>query len=181
MNMKKTITAVGGAVVAGTCMMCGCASAPHISGDIPQAMRYADRNPRFAKAFAFLQRKDLSTLPIGRYEIDGDKCYAMVQEATLKPIPAGDAKFEAHRKYIDIQSPITDEETMGVMKTPESVLAGEFNVKDDYVLFDAKGDMITLKPGQFAIFFPPDGAHAPCLTKGEAHKIRKVVIKVLAD
>ena len=35
-----------------------------------------------------------------------------------------------------------------------------------------------LKPGEFAIFFPEKGAHAPGLSSDGPRKIRKLVIKV---
>jgi YhcH/YjgK/YiaL family protein len=102
----------------------------------------------------------------------------MVQEASLKPI-ADENKFEVHRAFIDIQAPITGSETIGVTE-PESKVFDGFNVKKDCVLFKAKGDMWTLKPGEFAIFFPEKGAHAPCLSSDGSRTIRKLVIKVRA-
>ena len=37
---------------------------------------------------------------------------------------------------------------------------------------------LTLQPGEFAIFFPGSGAHAPCKTLGPEVRRRKLVIKV---
>ena len=51
---------------------------------------YVNLGKNFAKAVEFLQRKDLMRLPNGRYELDGENAYAMVQEATLKPWGAGE-------------------------------------------------------------------------------------------
>ena len=39
----------------------------------------------------------------------------------------------------------------------------------------------TVKPGEFAVFMPPRGAHAPCLSLDGPRRIRTVVVKVLAD
>ena len=41
---------------------------------------------KYAKAFEFLRRPDLKDLPLGRQEIDGDRCYAIICENDLKPI-----------------------------------------------------------------------------------------------
>ena len=82
----------------------------HVKAKIADCDRYAALNPHFPKAFAFLKRGDLASLKPGRYEIDGDNCWAMVQEVKLTPFADG-AKVEAHRKYIDIQSPLTGEAT----------------------------------------------------------------------
>ena len=48
----------------------------------------------------------------------------------------------------------------------------------DITLSLAKGEIMTLKPREVAIFFPETGAHAPCLSLTGPRTIRKVVIKV---
>lgn len=41
---------------------------------------------------------------------------------------------------------------------------------------------MTARPGEFAVFFPPKGGHAPsCIATGGPDRIRKLVIKVLAE
>jgi YhcH/YjgK/YiaL family protein len=40
-------------------------------------------------------------LPDGRYEIDGDNIFAMVQSATT--VEAKSKNFEAHQQYVDVQ------------------------------------------------------------------------------
>ena len=40
---------------------------------------------------------------------------------------------------------------------------------------------VALNPGEFAIFFPPDGAHAPGHSSNGERTIRKVVIKVKGE
>lgn len=149
-----------------------------ISGRISECGRLVDRHPRYAKAFEFLSRKDLATLPNGRYEIDGDNMWAMVQDADLKPF--GDVQHpEVHGTYIDIQAPITGPETIGLLSlTPEAREKVDFNAAKDIGFFDAKTEPLTLQPGEFAILVPPYGAHAPCRSLDGARKIRKLVIKI---
>ena len=73
---------------------------------------------KYAKAFEFLRRPDLKDLPLGRQEIDGDRCYAIICENDLKPI--GDVQRpEFHKRYIDVQAPITGTELFGVPDLPE--------------------------------------------------------------
>jgi len=154
------------------------ANTAHVRGSIAACGQCENLHPRFAKAFAFLRRSDLADLPRGRYEIDGSNCWAMVQEASLKPF-ADENTYEVHRAFIDIQAPITGNETIGVTEPEPKVFDG-FNVEKDYVLFKAKGEPWALKPGEFAIFFPEKGAHAPGLSIDGPRKIRKLVIKVRA-
>ena len=150
----------------------------HVRGSISECAQYESLHPRFAKAFAFMRRPDLANLPRGRYEIDGSNCWAMVQEVSLKPF-AEENQYEVHRAFIDIQAPIAGNETIGVTEPDPKVFEG-FNAEKDYVLFKAKGEPWTLKPGEFAIFFPERGAHAPGLSADGPRKIRKLVIKVRA-
>ena len=147
-------------------------------GRIADCMQIANRHPRFAKALAFLSRPDLAALPCGRYEIDGDNCWAMVQDATLKPF--GDVQRpEVHGTYIDIQAPITGAETIGLLAiTPEARAKIAFDGKKDIGFFDAKTEAVTLQPGDFAVLMPPLGAHAPCRSLDGVRTIRKLVIKI---
>lgn len=183
-NMKKVnlMTAVIAVVtvctVAGTDKALKRVAPAHVRGLISESARYENLHPRFAKAFAFMRRSDLSDLPCGRYEIDGSNCWAIISNASLKPF-ADANKYEVHRAFIDIQSPITGCETIGVAE-PDPTMFNGFNVEKDYVLFTAKGEPWMLKPGEFAIFFPEHGAHAPGLSSDGPRAIRKLVIKVRA-
>lgn len=149
----------------------------HVRGRIEHSDKYKNLHPRFAKAFEFMRRPDLSKLPCGRYEIDGTNCWALIMDVKLKPY-AQECQYEVHRAYIDIQAPISGIETIGVIKPDASVFAG-FDAKNDGVLFKAKGEQWTLTPEDFAIFFPVKGGHAPGLSLGGTRSIRKLVIKVL--
>jgi YhcH/YjgK/YiaL family protein len=154
----------------------GANAAPYLRGKISEAEKYENLHPRFAKAFEFMRRPDLAELPCGRYEIDGSNCWAIVQEAVLKPF-AEENKYEVHRAFIDIQSPISGSETFGVAKPDPKVFDG-FDTMKDYVLFKAKGEPWILEPGEFAIFFPENGAHAAGLSSDGQRKIKKLVVKV---
>ena len=84
------------------------------TGRIADSAKYEGYHPRFAKAFAFMRRPDLASLKPGRYEIDGDNMWAMIQEAKLTPF--GDVqRTEVHGKYIDIQAPLDGPETIGIL------------------------------------------------------------------
>lgn len=165
-------------LAAGGC--CTKASHPaHIVDSIGNADKYVGLNPHFKEAFAFLQRPDLAKLAVGRYDLVPGKCWAMIQEPDLHSVFG--AKTECHRKYIDIQAPIAREETMGLYTMTDRELALPFDEEKDVVLFEAEFKPVVVKRGEFAIFFPPLGAHAPCCTVDEPGKTKKVVIKVLAE
>src|SRR5688500_2302589 len=78
---------------------------------LQNASLYAPPGSRLSKAFEFLRRPDLATLENGRHEIDGSNVYALVQSYNTTPREKG--KFEAHRKYIDVQFVVSGDECMG--------------------------------------------------------------------
>lgn len=144
--------------------------------------RYLGLNPLFAAVADYLGKTDLSTLPTGITKIQGDDLYINVQEAPVKT--RQQARFETHRRMIDIQIPISDAEEHGWLPADQLPKA-EYNEASDMTLHDPAAPMtpediastyFTLRPGQFAIYFPTDG-HAPAITD---KPIRKAIIKVKA-
>lgn len=149
----------------------------YIADSLANAGKYAELGPHFAKAIEFLQRKDLMRLPNGRYELDGENAYAMVQEAMLKPWGTG--RPEVHHAYFDIQLPLSGEETIGIGRF-DPATPGEFDEEKDIGFYDGVPvEPLALRPGQFAILYPGICAHAPCCSEDAAGMtIRKIVIKV---
>ena len=135
-------------------------------------------SPAFAKAVEFLQRSDLASLAPGRHDIDGDNCFAIVNDAA-ELVPTCERKVELHRVYFDIQIPLSGEETYGLAEF-DPAAEGSFDESKDIGFYDQKVVPVTLKPGEFAIFFPNTCAHAPACTLGEPCKIRKIIVKVKA-
>lgn len=154
---------------------------PYIANRLDDSARFESLNPRFKTAFGFLRDTDLAALKDGKVEIDGDSVFAYVSSPTLKPFDE-DGEAEAHRAYVDIHAPIVGEETVGTHTMTERELSLPFNVKDDYVLFKARGEPLTLRAGEFAAFFPPYGAHRPGCTREKTppRGFRKICVKVKA-
>ena len=140
--------------------------------------RYADISDAFAKAVDFLKRTDLGSLAAGRHDIDGDKCFAIVNDSA-ELVPPCERKIEFHRRYFDIQIPLTGEETYGLAELDASAV-GEFDTEKDMGFVDQKTVPVTLGPGEFAIFFPEKCAHAPACSLTGVRTIRKIVVKVKA-
>ncbi|MBR5151193.1 MAG: YhcH/YjgK/YiaL family protein [Bacteroidaceae bacterium] len=136
--------------------------------------KYASLNPLFPKAIEFLKNSDLNSLPLGRNEIMGDEIFANVME--VQPRTKEEVPVEIHRKYIDIQVPISGDEVMGY--TPKSALpVGEYSDANDVTLYPIgmlAQDYVNVKQSMFTIFFPQDG-HAPAVTPV---KVKKVIVKI---
>ncbi len=143
---------------------------------LENADRYAALNRGFAQAFAFLRQGKLKELPVGRYEIDGDRVFAVVARESGRR--KEDARLEAHEKYIDIQLVLAGTDTMGWK--PRSLCiqpAGAYDEKADIQFFaDYPDAWLSAESGAFAIFYPDD-AHMPLISTGQIHK---VVVKIAA-
>ena len=139
---------------------------------------YAGISPAFAKAVDFLQRSDLASLAPGRHDIDGDNCFAIVNDAA-ELVPTSERKVELHRVYFDIQIPLSGEETYGVERFDPSA-EGSFDESKDLGFYDQKVVPVTLKPGEFAVFYPDTCAHAPACSLSGPRNIRKIIVKVKA-
>ena len=133
-------------------------------------------NGRIQTALDYLAGRDCATLPVGRYDIDEKRIYALVQHYETKPGTEG--VWEAHRRYADVQFVADGVEVLGCaplgLLTPTQAYAEE----KDCALFAGSGDFFTLRAGAFAIFFPQD-AHMPCRAFGAPAPVHKVVIKVV--
>ncbi len=137
------------------------------------ASTYAALHPLFAEGFRYIAEQ-AATAAAGRYEL-ANGAYVMVQEYDTKPVEG--AKFEAHRKFIDIQYIYSGEEVC--YYAPLSQLKAEpYQPEKDYVGLEGSGFAMPLRAGEFAIFFPQD-AHLPSrMTAAGPQPVRKIVVKI---
>ncbi len=136
--------------------------------------KYVALNPLFADVIDFLKSHDLNAMEVGKYPIKEKDLFLNLTVAKGRPKEA--ATIETHINMIDIQIPLSCDETFGY--TPLGDLpAFEYNAEKDITKY---GDTmaqtyVTLKPMQMGIFFPQDG-HAPCIS--ENAEIKKAIFKV---
>ena len=137
--------------------------------------KYETLNPLFKSVVEFIKNNDLNTLEEGKHFIKDKDLFVNIQ--TAKGKTKEEAKAETHKRMIDIQIPLTTDETFGY--TPLADLpAEEYNEEKDITKYAVESQTyFTLKPGQFAIFFPQDG-HTPCIS--DAPHFKKAIFKVLA-
>lgn len=145
---------------------------------LSNATLYQRLTPRISIALEYLQSTDFSKLEPGKYEVDGKEVYALVSAYNTKKLE--DARWEAHRKYLDIQYVIEGAEQMGFTPIDKLTQVDDYNNEKDILFFTGSGDYATIEAGMFAIFFPQDG-HQPCVEISESKPVKKVVIKVLMD
>jgi len=140
---------------------------------------YQRLNPNFAAAFKFIREKGWETMKPqdGKFYIDGQKVYAFVNDAQLKPWSK--KLVEAHYKYIDIQVPLDGNEVFGVGRLDPQAPKHPTCADGEDICFRVQDLFpVTVHPGEFALFFPPLGAHAPCCSDGQSKRVKKLVVKV---
>lgn len=139
---------------------------------------YASAYPGFETAFKFLEKAVAEDLPVGRYELDGDRVFAMVQAYDTKPSEAG--AFEGHRNYIDVQFVISGIECIEFMDIGKAAVKTPYDPAKDAAFFEnspVSGKMV-LEAGEYGIFYPHD-IHKPGRIYGDAATpVKKVVVKV---
>ncbi|PUZ25599.1 YhcH/YjgK/YiaL family protein [Chitinophaga parva] len=143
---------------------------------LANAQRYYGLGPKFVKAFEYLLQTDFSQVEKGRYTIDGDDIFAIVNEYDTIDI-AGE-QMESHRRYIDVQYVASGVERVGHDFMGDKTPSQAYDAEKDFMLFaEAPAFFTVLGAGQFAVFFPTD-LHMPNLSVDDAVKVKKVVVKV---
>jgi biofilm protein TabA len=116
--------------------------------------------------------------PVGRYEIDGKRLFAMVQELQTEPVET--RRFEAHARYLDVQFVVAGREGIGYLPDAAGATLIEDRLASHDIAFygsDAPASELSLLPGMFAVFAPGE-LHRPCSAIGAAAPVRKVVLKL---
>ena len=136
---------------------------------------YRGIHPRIAAAFDWLKRTDLAALPLGKTAIDGEHLFALVQEYTPKEPEL--LKYEAHRRYWDVQVVVSGLERMGWAHVSQMTVSEPHDDARDVAFFRGAGQYVLVPAGHFTIFAPHD-VHMPGVAAGPPGLVRKVVVKV---
>lgn len=146
-----------------------------IFDSLKNANLYYGINKKIATALKFLEENNLSRMSSGRYTVDGDEIYALVQNYTTKN--EEETKWEAHRRYIDVQFILQGREKMGFSNLEKMEVIEDYNEESDVAFLEGNGDYITVSSGCFAIFFPDD-VHKPGLAVDQPESVQKFVLKI---
>ena len=135
---------------------------------------YAWPNDRFRAGFECLESLDPNQ-PDGKYPIDGDDLFYMIQ--TYDTTPEAGHEFEAHRDYADIQVLLSGQETLLWAPYEGLTVTKPYEPDIEFQALTPGATPVILKPGLFCALFPQD-AHAPCIDYNTSSKVRKAVVKV---
>ncbi len=148
-----------------------------IKDTIKNLNTYSTISENFGKAARLIESIDLTDLSAKNYGASGDDCYAFLTSFDLKELD--DVKYEAHERYCDIQLVLDGEEGIFVADRSNLTICDEYDEQKDIMFYQDTDHFtkLTLKPQEFAVFFPWD-AHKPCCRVGEAKHSVKLVVKV---
>lgn len=133
---------------------------------------------RLWQGLQYLRSSNLAEIEVGRHDIDGDRLYALVQEYTTR-LPS-ECRYEAHRKYFDIQCIATGAERIGWAPLAGMQETIHYSEDKDVAFYQGQGDLFTLTAGMFAIFAPHD-VHMPCVQSAAPSVVRKIVVKAAVE
>jgi YhcH/YjgK/YiaL family protein len=113
----------------------------------------------------------------GKYEIDGDEVFALVQ--SYDTVERTEKRFESHRDYLDIQYVAEGREQILCSAVRALRPLTDYDKEKDFTLYADPEEPIILhlQEGDFAVFYPQDG-HKPGCAAGASSRIKKVVVKV---
>jgi YhcH/YjgK/YiaL family protein len=121
---------------------------------LKSAANYARLAARCASALQYLANTDFTQLAEGRYPLDGDRLVAIVQR--YQPKPLTEAKWEAHRRFIDVQYVAAGVERMGYVPLTDALpIRKPYDPDKDVILFSIS-DVATANSSALA----PDNVHA---------------------
>lgn len=122
--------------------------------------------------------KEAANAPLGRHELGGG-VYANIEEYQTKPRSAG--RYEAHRRYIDIQYIILGEELITLAPLDQVVhsVLNPYDSGKDIAFYQRDDDGVDnyLTAGDFLIIGPAT-AHMPQIMVNGRQTVRKCVVKV---
>ena len=113
----------------------------------------------------------------GRYPIDGERLFALVQQLDT----FDNQRFEAHARYLDVQYLVSGNEKIGYLPQGLTLpLLQDQLASHDIAFYQAEQPAceLLLTPGMFAIFAPGE-LHRPCGMLEQPINIKKVVLKIL--
>ena len=115
-----------------------------------------------------------------KYDIQNDDIYAIVACYNTKE----PHKFEAHRKYVDIQCLLEGQENIESTALNGLTVDLPYDAEKDVELYtqtDNQKIVTHLMPGIFVAFFPHD-AHMPGVSVGASPAfVKKVVVKIKVE
>jgi uncharacterized protein, YhcH/YjgK/YiaL family len=129
------------------------------------------------KILSFIKRVGLEGLKDGKYPLDGDSLFGLVQSYLTREKDT--CKMEAHKKYIDLQYIVDGSEMMYCDFTDALTEFEPFKDESDIGFYESKEEKVSilLEKGMFVFLLPSD-AHMPCCSVHKKSQVKKIVFKI---
>ena len=132
------------------------------------------------EAYEFMLNFKAEDYADGRYDLKEEGLFVNIMTYTSKL--REEQKYEAHRKYIDVQYIIEGEEGFclkDIHEIEEKDLIEAYKEEADIMFFanTVEGEYHVLKPGEF-LLMEPSCAHMPGIAPEEPATVRKMVVKI---
>ena len=134
--------------------------------------------PAIIRGIEALQKVDLASLEAGRYDLEGDDLFYVVQDAVPRTVE--EIRPEAHFVYTDVHITISASERYSFSLPEAGLTTTEKPVEGSDVAYyptPSNETFFKLDPGAFVVFWPGE-LHRTCLAVNDEATFRKVVIKV---
>ncbi|WP_424245238.1 YhcH/YjgK/YiaL family protein [Elusimicrobium posterum] len=177
--MKKLVVLLTAAVMLGACATGGVKKSNTESDALmvnKPLQEIFKMSPVFDKVRDFVAKFDENT-PDGRYEIDGDKIFAMVSRYNTKKIE--DVLMESHRYHSEIHYLLSGREYLGYTSIEGLSRNTEYDEKSDVEFWNnpPKFDL-AYADDKMAVFYNSNAGHAPKIdVDNKERPVVKVVIK----
>lgn len=144
--------------------------------------KYAHLPRGIVQAIEYIGSTDFTHVQSGQYELDGRKIVSIVQRYSTK-LPE-QAKWESHRKYIDVQFMAGGDERCGFIRLENAPpVKTPYSDEKDVIFYEPGTEYFEAPMGTMMIFYPED-IHAPSLVTGNPpvpREVVKVVVKVAVE
>jgi len=145
-----------------------------IFDSIANLERYSSVSPYIKEVAEELKKKDFRALPEGLYYTEKNKILIQRQEYDT----VVESRFEAHKKFMDLQIVLEGEENYEVMRALDKLPEGFDEVKDIGFFDGCKEGEVHLTEGVFVISFPME-PHRPRVAVGSKPSFtKKIVVKI---
>lgn len=148
-----------------------------ITDNIDHLRRYAV--PKTEEILEFIARHDCANLPDGEIELEGRQLFVRIM--SYHPKEASENSFEIHRIYADMQYIASGAELMQTARMDDLTPLTDYKPQEDYQFFKVSGHAmteVTVKTGEFAVFYPQEAHRPSCLCEGYRGLVKKLVFKV---
>lgn len=144
---------------------------------LKESAKYHALGEGIQKGLEWLKENDIRSMEDGRYEVDGDDVFVLVQRYTTRLID--DTWFEGHLKFIDIHYVAEGVEYFCYtpLERAGSPVTEYDNVEDDFLYHKDYETAVLMKEGDVVIVYPED-VHMPQRRALFPSEVVKACIKI---